>query len=157
MGSKSKTPKSIRTVEGKRPKATANASFLSKNPSWRFCLRDKENWPFTKDHAGELFWSEILPALEAFEMQTWESIKYRSNDKHHDIELSHISAQARKVLGGLNFEKRSIEIGSIFSLRLNGTHRLYGFIQDGVFSIVWFDDDHGDNDTCVYPSRKKHT
>ena len=43
------------------------------------------------------------------------------------------------------------------SLRVTATHRVYGIMQDSVFNILWIDLDHGDNETCVCRSHKKHT
>lgn len=42
-------------------------------------------------------------------------------------------------------------------VRITGKHRLYGFMRGAVFNVLWYDLDHGDNDTCVCRSRKKHT
>lgn len=50
-----------------------------------------------------------------------------------------------------------IEVDSLVSLTLSGTHRLYGYIVDAVFYVLWYDDNHGDNATCVCRSHKKHT
>lgn len=61
-----------------------------------------------------------------------------------------------KVAQDRLFEKR-IEAESLISLRLTGTHRLYGYMTGRVFNILWYDDDHGDNAECVCRSRLKHT
>ena len=50
-----------------------------------------------------------------------------------------------------------IEAEAIMSLRINATHRLYGYLEGAVFHILWFDPNHGDNDNCVCRSHKKHT
>lgn len=50
-----------------------------------------------------------------------------------------------------------IETKAVISLRMKGTYRLYGYRIGNVFYILWFDTNHGDNDTCVCRSRKKHT
>lgn len=50
-----------------------------------------------------------------------------------------------------------IECDSLISLRLNGTHRLYGYMQNSAFCILWYDADHGDNADCVCRSNKRHT
>lgn len=53
--------------------------------------------------------------------------------------------------------ERYIEAEALISLRMTGNHRLYGYMSGRVFNIIWYDDDHGDNDTCVCRSFKKHT
>lgn len=50
-----------------------------------------------------------------------------------------------------------IEAESLISLRVTGNHRLYGYMTGRVFNVLWYDDDHGDNDKCVCRSRLKHT
>lgn len=54
-------------------------------------------------------------------------------------------------------EEQHIEWDSLYSLRVMGTHRIYGYIIDAVFYILWYDDMHGDNNSCVCRSYKKHT
>lgn len=72
--------------------------------------------------------------------------------QNHSLEVGNLSAEAIKRAGQLY-----IEPDGILSLRLQGTHRIYGYIEDGIFNIVWFDLNHGDNDECVCRSHKKHT
>ena len=50
-----------------------------------------------------------------------------------------------------------IEANAVISLRIQATHRLYGYRIGSVFYILWYDNNHGDNYTCVCKSRKKHT
>lgn len=121
-------------------------------PSWNFNSCDDKLWQFNQDRAESLFWNEILPRLKAFETQKWEEILVIGKKQNHSIYVKELHTEAKKRL-----EEMFIEQDSIISLRLTGTHRLYGFISKGVFNIVWFDDDHGDNSTCVCRSYKKHT
>lgn len=57
--------------------------------------------------------------------------------------------------------KKFIEEESLISLRLKGSHRIYGYMSyragDPTFMILWYDDNHGDNDECVCRSHLKHT
>lgn len=53
--------------------------------------------------------------------------------------------------------EKYIELDSIISLRLTGKHRLYGYIQKSTFYVLWYDDNHGDNNECVCRSNLKHT
>ena len=41
---------------------------------------------------------------------------------------------------------------SIARFRLNGTKRLYGFLVDNEFHLLWWDPNHK-----VWPSKKRHT
>lgn len=128
------------------------SSYYSKNPAWYFSLCDTVSWTFDEPNAGDLFWSEILPFMRALEKQTWREILSRSNNNNHFIVASSLNAAARKRL-----EEMCVEYDAVVSLRLNGTHRLYGFIVDAVFHVLWFDKNHGDNDECVCRSHMKHT
>ena len=109
-------------------------------------------WPLSKNSADDLFWTEILPHLKGFETQTWSEILLRAKKQNHSIDVDYLNKGARDRL-----DERHIEAEAVYSLRLSGTHRLYGIIDGSVFSLLWFDADHGDNDTCVCRARKKYT
>lgn len=49
-----------------------------------------------------------------------------------------------------------IEAEALISLRLTGNHRLYGYMTGRVFNVLWYDDNHGDNNDCVCRSYLKH-
>ena len=54
-------------------------------------------------------------------------------------------------------EELHIETEAVISLRLSATVRLYGYIVDSAFNILWYDCNHGDNYTCVCRSKKRRT
>lgn len=126
--------------------------FYDKNPSWNFASCDDEFWPFTEQSIGSCFWNEILPFFRNLESMKWKEILLEGKKQHHSIDVRSLNSVASKRLSN-----RYIEQDSIYSLRLTGTHRVYGYIINGVFHILWYDPDHGDNDTCVCRSVKKHT
>ena len=70
----------------------------------------------------------------------------------HSIKVKDLNKTAQDRLAA-----RYIEAESIISLRITGNHRLYGYITGKVFHVLWYDDDHGDNHTCVCRSSLKHT
>lgn len=39
----------------------------------------------------------------------------------------------------------------------SGISKIYGYMTGRVFNVLWYDDDHGDNSTCVCRSHLKHT
>ena len=127
-------------------------SFYSVLPSWRFYRSDKEQWSVDEKNMGEHFWKEIVPFFRSIETQTWGFILQKSKKQHHSIKVESLNKAARDRLADMYIEEESI-----ISLRSSAKHRLYGFITNGVFEIVWFDTDHGDNSTCVCRSFKKHT
>ncbi len=101
---------------------------------------------------GSLFWTEILPRLKSLESQTWSEILVRDKKQNHSLDLSELNKVAQDRLAS-----KYIEAESLISLRVTGSHRLYGYMTGRVFNVLWYDDDHGDNSTCVCRSRLKHT
>lgn len=125
-------------------------SFYSCPPSWRFSSRDTEKWAFTKEAIGETIWDEIIPKLQDFEKQTWSEILVDSSKQNHGLAMKDLNKEAQAII-----IKRQLELESIISLRLQGKHRLYGYIYGSTFHVLWYDEDHGDNDYCVCRSYKK--
>ena len=109
-------------------------------------------WAFSKEHVGEVIWTEIIPRLRALETQTWSEILVRDKKQNHSLDLNDLNRvdQDRLIT-------RYIEAESLISLRVTGTHRLYGYMTGRVFNILWYDDEHGDNSKCVCRSHLKHT
>lgn len=127
-------------------------NYYGKNPSWNFASCDTEMWPFSEDNAGSFFWDEILPHLKGWESQTWSDILISAKKQNHPVDVSSLNSLAKKRLA-----EKFIEQETLISLRLNGTHRIYGYMNKAVFNILWFDTTHGDNADCVCRSHKKHT
>ena len=125
--------------------------YYSENPAWTFANSDQEMWAFSQDHMGELFWTEILPRLKALETQTWSEILVRNKKQNHSLDLDELNKVAQDRLAS------KIEAESLISLRITGNHRLYGYMTGRVFNVLWYDDNHGDNSTCVCRSHLKHT
>lgn len=124
--------------------------FHKEKPSWKFHLRDKYKWQFSKENIGDEFWDSILWHLNDWELQTWNDILVIAHDKNHPIKIESLNKIAIERLKQLH-----IEVESVISLRLSNTHRLYGIMDGSSFCIIWFDSNHGDNDTCVCRSHKK--
>lgn len=126
--------------------------YYSESPVWAFASCDQEMWAFSQEHIGETFWTEILPRLKELEKKTWNELLVRDKKQNHSLDLDDLNKVALDRLTA-----RYIEAESLISLRVTGTHRLYGYMTGRVFNVLWFDDDHGDNNTCVCRSRLKHT
>ncbi len=141
--------KVIQEFNPESPKAKTRydpATYNNMRPSWCFRACDEELWNFS----AENFMNDILPKLKEFETQTWNEILIRGKKNNHSIDSEKLNKVARERL-----EKLKVEAASIISLRLSATHRLYGYRIDGVYYILWYDNNHGDNSTCVCRSRKK--
>ena len=109
-------------------------------------------WAFSQSHMGDLFWTEILPRLKALETQTWSEILVRDKKQNHSLDSNELNKAAKDRLAS-----RFIEAEALISLRITGNHRLYGYMTGRVFNVLWYDDDHGDNSTCVCRSHLKYT
>ena len=128
------------------------SQYYSQNPAWTFANSDQDMWAFSKEHVGEVIWTEIIPRLRALETQTWSEILVRDKKQNHSLDLNDLNRVVQDRL-----ITRYIEAESLISLRVIGTHRLYGYMTGRVFNILWYDDEHGDNSKCVCRSHLKHT
>ena len=124
----------------------------SEKPAWTFANSDQEMWAFSQERLGELFWTEILLRLKALETKTWSEILVHDKKQNHSLDLDKLNRVAQDRLAS-----KYIEAESLISLRITGNHRLYGYMTGRVFNVLWYDDDHGDNSTCVCRSHLKHT
>lgn len=128
---------------------------MRRKPVWKFSSCDTGTdceWAFHKDRLLHDFWNVIFPKLREYENMTWADIQVSAKKQNHYINTDSLNKIARDRLASLQ-----IEAEDIFSLRLGGKLRLYGLIIDGVYHILWYDNNHGDNETCVCRSRLKHT
>lgn len=141
------SPKGKGIVQGGNPER-----YYMENPAWSFVNSDQDRWPFTKEHVGEAFWTEIFPRLKALESQTWSEILVKDKKQNHSINVEDLNKTAQDRLA-----ERYIEAESLISLRLTGNHRLYGYMAGRVFHVLWYDPNHGDHDACVCRSSLKHT
>lgn len=126
--------------------------YYAENPAWAFVNIDNDMWAFTKENIDDSIWTEIIPFLKSLESQTWNEILIRDKKKNHSIQVKDLNkiAQERLIM-------RFIEAESLISLRITGKHRLYGYMTGRAYNILWYDDNHGDNETCVCKSNLKHT
>lgn len=135
---------------GKKAKSIEKPeSFLSKHPSWRFERADTEyRWSIV-----EAEFSEIIGSLRNFERMTWGEIDKQTHDNgrssNHYVFLNDLCKEAQKRFLELKLEEYADQV---YSLRLMNKTRIYGILRDGIFSILWYDENHE-----IYPSEKKHT
>ena len=147
-----KNPRQKEQVSSAKSPQTAvdlATGYISKTPRWRFAkLKAFNDTDFGYSDKQELM-DEILDKLANFETMTWSQITNTDGGNNHWCDVSGMSKEAQKMFMRLNL----YDLGPLFSLRLNGTFRIWGIINpDGTFDIVWFDPNHE-----IYPSRKKHT
>jgi len=141
-----KVPKKNKDVSAsKQPTTNVNPnSYLDKMPTWRFMKIDAEHEKWSIKKCCD-FNSDVLDKLVDFEQQTWGDITIHAKKKNHHIDVNHLVREAQKRLEALKIYE-----DQLFSLRLDGTTRLFGILQDGVFNIIWYDSNHE-----ICPSQKK--
>lgn len=126
--------------------------YYSLHPTWGFSSCDTEQWPLSRDTANAAFWDLILPRMKHFETMTWSEILLKDKTHNHSIAAENLNKVAQERL-----REKYVEQDAVISLRLDGTNRLYGYINGSTFYVLWFDNNHGDNDSCVCRSRLKHS
>lgn len=72
------------------------------------------------------------------------------NTRNHFIGCDELTKEAQSRLKELKLYEKAD--GSFFSLSLNNKIRLWGILVDGIFEIIWLDNEHE-----VYKYNKKHT
>lgn len=97
-------------------------------------------------------WDEILPKLKDFETMTWAGIMRasggrRAGNNHHPVAVEDLSRAAQNRLKELGLN----DAGELFSLRLDGTKRIYGIRDRQALKVLWYDPYHGNNRKAVYP------
>jgi len=143
----SQSPKGKIILDGGNPN-----QYYSSHPSWNFSSCDKKKWSIWATETKDIFWSEIFPHLQSWEGMTWSEILVAAKKQNHTLDSKNLSKSATDRLSELY-----VEADSLISLRMTGTHRLYGFMSGSAFNILWVDLDHGDNENCVCRSYKKNT
>ena len=125
-------------------------SFLKKKPVWSFCRIDNGYDKWGLNTVNNLY-DTIISKLRDFEGMTWDEIikasggRSQGNNNHFE-NISSLIPEAQRRWSDIKLD----EYDQIFSLRLTGTQRLYGILENGVFQIVWFDPSHE-----IYCTKKK--
>ena len=89
--------------------------------------------------------------LSQFETMTWDEIRQQTHggkgkSSSHNIDVDDLNPKAKERLKILKFDDRD----KIYSLRLEGTVRIFGFKELNYLDIIWIDLNHE-----VCPSKKK--
>ena len=140
---------SVTNTRERTPKTIVQATgqgYYKCQPSWRFAeLRRFNGTGFGYDTAMELI-EDILAKLVEFERRDWNEIVNTDRDHNHWCDVCDISKEAQDMLS-----QNRLDFDKLFSLRLDGKFRIWGFINDdGSFDIYWCDKEHE-----IYPSKKK--
>lgn len=148
MAKAKSTRRKEKASKNKSTKINENAnSYMAKTPVWRFNRVDFEHPKWNLENC-DVSVEQLYRKLKDFEGQTWQQIDKHSNGKNHFIEFSRMCKEAQERAIKLHLD----QFDSLYSLRLSGTLRLFGLLDDGEYSIIWYDCDHE-----ICPSTKRHT
>lgn len=115
---------------------------------WRFCHVDHDGpWGFEKVDPQTLRW--LMERLSLVESMTINQLFHSGGYPGADYDVASIPNAV--ALGRLE-EIGLSDMTKVHRLRFTGTARLYGFLVDHVFHIIWWDPNHE-----VWPSKLKHT
>lgn len=93
-----------------------------------------------------VFFKKIYPKLKTYENNTWDEIRQYTHrgkgnankSNNHFVSIDKLSKEAQERLNILGFSDRS----EIYSLRLEGKIRIYGFRELNYMDIIWIDLNH---------------
>jgi hypothetical protein len=79
----------------------------------------------------------VREKLAHFETMTWSEILVTGKKRNHSIKVSAITAAARERL-----EAIGLALDEVVSLRLAGKERVFGYLDNGVLVLLWWDPNH---------------
>lgn len=146
--------------------------YYKKTPAWRFSRADNDHprWSVKEpheyvfadpddptgtkiEHAFSLSLdSDLIEGLKARETTTWADLLTQNGGRgrsggtnSHMIPLHELTKEAQDRLTQLNIAE-----DGLLSLRITSTKRIFGILEDGVLSVIWFDRNH---EICPTSSR----
>ncbi len=155
MSKKSKRPKHQGEPRDRQIQQRVDPENANKlTPLWSFALLDIEgSWRENNARgiSAQLLLSDVLPKLKNRESMTWTEILQETHgktgkSKNHAVSIAKIIKEANERLTQLKLE----DIDELFSLRLQGKHRVWGIREGRILKIIWLDEDH-----TVYPSLRE--
>ncbi len=126
-------------------------SYMNDRPVWRFEKAEVTGSRWSLDRIRD--YDFIITKLISFERMTWREICRQTHDmgksSSHFLSISAMTKEAQQLIEECQYQEYE---GSFFSLRLDNKQRLIGILTEGVFYILWYDQNHE-----VALSNKKHT
>lgn len=153
MGRKAKQKPTLSAVPSRKeqpklPPGLPGSDNSGERLCWRFEHVDNDGpWGFVGLQADAI--SGLLAQLVQFEKMTVNEAFHRGDypGKCYDLEALP-NARALERLE----ERQLADQDKIWRLRIGGTGRLYGFLADNVFHVVFWDPDHE-----IWPSQLRNT
>lgn len=88
----------------------------------------------------------VREKLASFESRTWADILVTAKNLNHHVAFNDLTSDGQK-----HYKKLGL-LDEVVSLRLSGLERVIGLLEEGVFSVLWWDPGHH-----VCKTTKKHT
>lgn len=136
-------------AEGKipRPLHVDDAEVLSRHIVWRFNEVDTDGeWPVSAITPDNM--AMLIRKMASFESMRIGEIFAPGEQLGKKYPLEKLPPRTRARLREIERDDED----EIARLRCTGPARLYGFLREHVFHVIWWDPDHR-----VYPSKKKNT
>lgn len=80
----------------------------------------------------------IRERLSQFETMTWSEVLVKAKKQNHSIKVSSICTAAQQRLEALGLGV----LEDVVSLRLSARERVYGYLENGVLVLLWWDPNH---------------
>lgn len=90
---------------------------------------------------------EIRERLASLESMTWSEILMISKKQNHLIPIIDLAASALRRI-----EQKKIAVDELVSLRLSAKERIFGYLEDGVCVVLFWDPKHE-----ICPAEKRNT
>lgn len=79
----------------------------------------------------------VRERLSLFETMSWSEILVASKKQNHSIHVQDLAKRAQDRL-----DEMGIALDEVVSLRLSGKERVFGYLENGVLVLLWWDPDH---------------
>jgi hypothetical protein len=144
-----KTPKvKFEPHPSKSPKIAEDPDrYMHLNPAWRISKLEF-NDPFGWHEIDAMTLRCIQEKLSSFESMTWSEILIVAKKQNHNVEVYKLCKEAINRLEELGLD----DLDQLLSLRLQGKERIWGILERGVITLLWWDPEHQ-----VCPSLLKNT
>jgi hypothetical protein len=138
--------------QDKQPKATAVGSRFNLKVTWctkKADLNGRWSWGEERKWTDEEWAQVIEPPFLNFAQLTWQEVDKHASESghkmHHGHEISDLVDEAQLRWIDINLG----EFDTVFRFRIGGTKRVWGYIVQAHFHIVWWDRHHS-----IYPTEK---
>jgi hypothetical protein len=118
------------------PRSVEVTSYFQLRPSWRVGAMEMVD-PFGWHRLDQTTLERVRDRLSSFESMKWSEILVRAKKQNHSIRVTGLSPVAQRRLDHLG-----LLLDEVVSLRLSGRERVFGYLENGVLVLPWWDPLH---------------